>query len=282
MELRYVPLAAPFGAEVLGLDLTAPIDASVRASLVAALDEHLLLLVRNGSAPPTDDQVAALCGALGALRPTLADRSRHPGQPGINRVSNRDADGVQGTGGAGPVDWHSDLHFQPPLIEFVYLDALAVPGHGGETSFADLRAAYDALPAALRARIDDLVVHYRWRPDIDFATYFATSDPSSLATETTVPLVHRNPRTGRPSVWPNRGPDFVVDVVGLPEAEGRALLDDLLARATRPEHVLRHAWQPGDAVVWNNTQALHRREAFDDSTVRVMRHVNILTSATSS
>lgn len=279
MGLRLEPLDGPFGAEVRGLDVAEPIGEATRAALVAALDEHLLLLFRNGAALPYDDQVAALCTALGPLRPTLADRSRHPGQPGINRVSNRDADGVQGTGGAGPVGWHSDLHFQPPLIEFVYLDAVAVPGHGGATSFADLRAAYDALPEPQKARIHDLVVRYRWRPDIDFATYFATSDPSSLATETTVPLVFRNPRTRRPSVWPNRGPDFVVDIVGLPEAEGRALLDELLAAATRPEHVLRHDWAVGDAVLWNNTQALHRREAFDDTTVRVMRHVNILTTA---
>ena len=279
MGVRLVPLDAPFGAEVIGLAPDAPLDAALVAELRAALDEHLLLLFRNGDALPANEHVAARCAAFGPLRPTLADRSRYPDQPGINRVSNRDADGVQGTGGAGPVGWHSDLHFQPPLIEFVHLDAVAVPGHGGETSFADLRAAYDALAPAVRDRIDDLQVHYRWRPDIDFAAYFKTSDPSTLATETTVPLVVRNPRTGRRSVWPNDGPDFVVDVAGLSPGEGRALLDELLVHCTQPRFVYRHAWRKGDAVLWNNIQALHRREAFDDTTERVMRHVNILTTA---
>lgn len=272
-------LDASFGAEVLGFDFSAPLVPATRAQLVDALDEHLLLLFRHGDRPPTNAEVATVCAAIGPLRPTLADRSRLPDQPGINRVSNRDADGVQGTGGAGPVGWHSDLHFTPPLIEFVYLDALAVPRTGGETSFADLCAAYDALPAETRARIATLEVHYRWRPDIDFARYFAATDLAGLATETTVPLVHRNPRTGRPSVWPNDGPDFVVDVPGLDPDVGRALLDELIAHCTQPQFVYRHQWQTGDAVLWNNTQVLHRRESFDDAHERVLRHVNILTVA---
>jgi alpha-ketoglutarate-dependent taurine dioxygenase len=277
--LHIVPLDAPFGAEVTGLDPAAPLDAELVAELRAALDDHLLLLFRNGDALPHNAHVAARCTAFGALRPTLADRSRYRDQPGINRVSNRDADGVQGTGGSGPVGWHSDLHFQPPLIEFVYLDAVAVPGAGGQTSFADLRAAYDALDPEMRRRVDDLQVHYRWRPDIDFAAYFKASDPESLATEATVPLVYRNTRTGRRSVWPNDGPDFVVDVVGLSPEEGRSLLRDLVVHCTQPRFVYRHEWRRGDAVLWNNIQALHRREAFDDSAERVMRHVNILAGA---
>lgn len=278
MSFVVLPFDAPFGAEVRGLDFSVPLDAPTRTQLVAALDEYLVLLFRHGAHPPTNHDLAATCAAIGALRPTLADRSRYHDEPGINRISNRDADGVVGTGGAGPVGWHSDLHFTPPLIEFVYLDALAVPGSGGATSFADLRAAYDALPPATRATIDDLSVHYRWRPDIDFASYFAASDPASLVPGATVPLVFENPRTGRRSVWPNDGPDFVVAVDGLEPEAGRALLDDLIAHCTAPEFVYRHDWAPGDAVLWNNTQALHSREPFDDTTVRVMRHVNILGS----
>ena len=119
MTIATQPLAAPFGVEVHGFDLAALLDDATRDELVALLDEHLVVVFRNGANPPGNVALGSFCRRIGPLRPTLADRSRFPDEPGINRVSNRDADGVQGTGGAGPVGWHSDLHFQPPLIEFV-------------------------------------------------------------------------------------------------------------------------------------------------------------------
>jgi len=270
------PLDAPLGAEVHGFDFSSAIGPVARERLVAAIDAHLVLVFRNGETPPSNQQVVDLCSAIGPLRPTLADRSRLPDQPCINRVSNRDADGVVGTGGAGTVTWHSDLSFEPPLIEFLYLDALAIPGAGGDTKFANLCAAYDALPASTRTRIDGLAVKYRLREGLDFSGYFKASDPASLFQDTVVSLVQRNPRTGRRSVWPNTGPDFTVDVLGLDPAEGRALLADLLAHCTREEFVYRHVWHRGDAVLWINTQTMHEREAFCDDDLRVLRHVNIL------
>ena len=270
------PLDAPLGAEVHGFDFAMHVDHAVRSRLVAAIDDHLVLLFRNGDAPPTNQQVADLCSAIGPLRPTLADKSRLPDQPGINRVSNRDADGVVGTGGSGTVTWHSDLSFQPPLIEFLYLDALVIPGLGGDTKFVNLCAAHAALPAVTRARIDDIAVKYRLRDGLDFSGYFKASDPGSLFQETVVSLVQRNPRTGRKSVWPNTGPDFAVDMLGFDPAPGRALLAELLEHCTRDEFVYRHVWRRGDAVLWLNTQTMHEREAFPDEHERVLRHVNIL------
>jgi alpha-ketoglutarate-dependent taurine dioxygenase len=276
MGLRFTPLDAPLGAEVDGFAFDAPVDESTRRELVDALDEHLVLLFRNGETPPTNQQVVELCEAIGPLRPTLADKSRLPGHPGINRVSNRDDHGVQGTGGHGKVTWHSDLSFQPPLIEFLYLDALAVPGAGGETSWTNLCAAYDALPAATRQQIDHLGVRYRLRDGLDFSGYFKATDPAGLFQDTEISLVQHNPRTGRKGVWPNTGPDFAVEVCGMSPAEGRALLDDLFAHCTRDEFVYRHTWRTGDACLWLNTHTMHQREAFPDTDVRVLRHVNIL------
>src|SRR5207237_618958 len=141
------PLDAALGAEVRGFDFAAPLDNDLRDELLAAVDRHLLLLFRNDTVP-TEADVVRVCEAFGPLRPTLADRSRLPGYPGINRVSNRDADGVVGTGGCGEVTFHSDLHFVPPLIEMVYLDAVQAPDAGGRTGWANLVAAYDALDDA--------------------------------------------------------------------------------------------------------------------------------------
>src|SRR5207247_326016 len=121
VTVAITPLDEPLGADVMGFDFDAPLDAATRDRLAAAVDEHLLLVFRN-DVLPTEQQVVDFCESFGPLKPTLADRSRLPGYPGINRVSNRDADGVQGTGGSGIVTFHSDLSFNPPLLEFIYLD----------------------------------------------------------------------------------------------------------------------------------------------------------------
>jgi alpha-ketoglutarate-dependent taurine dioxygenase len=279
VRLTITPLEAPLGARVDGLDFAAPLDPSTKAELQAAIDEHLVLLFRNGATPPTNEQVVDFCMSFGPLRPTLADRSRLPGFPGINRVSNRDAEGVQGTGGHELVSWHSDLSFTPPLIEFLWLDALCIPGHGkGNTKWTDLCSAYDALDDAVKARIDDVGVRYRLRDGLDFSSYFKASDPDSLFVDTEISLVQRNPRTGRKSVWPNTGPDFAVDVIGMSAHEGAELLRALYLHCTQDRFVYRHEWQVGDACLWINTQTMHQREAFDDRTERVLRHVNILGS----
>ena len=258
-----------------GFDFTAALDPATRDELLAAIDEHLLLVFRNARLP-TEQQVVDFCESFGPLKPTLADRSRLPGYPGINRVSNRDADGVQGTGGSDIVTFHSDLSFNPPLIEFIYLDAVQVTDVGGDTKWTNLVAAYDALDDATKARIDNLGVRYRLRDGLDFDSYFKASDALNLADNTEISLVQVNPRTGRKGVWPNTGPDFAADVSGLESDEGAALLAELYAHCTQERFVYRHEWSVGDACLWINTQTMHEREAFPDEQERVLRHVSIL------
>jgi taurine dioxygenase len=248
----------------------------VRDELRAAVDEHLLLVFRNGDDIPTNQQVTDFCSSWGPLRPTLADRSRLPGYPAINRVSNRNGDGVQGTGGSNLVRWHSDLTFNPPLIEFLFLDALKITTSGGDTKWTNLCAAYDALAPDLRSRVDDVGVRYRLRDGLDFSQYFKASDALNLADSTEISLVQRNPRTGRRSVWPNTGPDFATEVVGFAPDAGALLLAELYEHCAAERFVYRHRWQVGDACLWLNTQSMHEREAFPDEELRVMRHVNIL------
>ena len=274
--LGIAPLAAPLGAEVTGFRFDAPLDPRTRETLAAAIDEHLLLLFRN-EAPPTPKQVEAFCGAFGTLKPTLADRSRLPGHPGINRVSNYDDAGVVGTGGHEAVTWHSDLSFTPPLIEFLYLDAVEVPDGHGQTRWTNLVAAYEALEPALRERIEALGVEYRLRDGLDFEGYFKAEDGSALMADATcISLVQTNPRNGRRSVWPNTGPDFAARVLELAEGEGATLLAELYAHATQDRFVYEHDWREGDSVLWLNTQTMHQRAGFPAQARRVLRHVNIL------
>ena len=276
MSLQITPLDCPLGAEVAGFDFAAPPNPETTAQLREAVDEHLLLLIRNPE-PPTPAQVTGFCESFGPLRPTLADKSRLPGFPGINRVSNVDVDGVVGTGGSDVVTYHSDLSFNPPLIEFLYLDAVTLPSSGGTTKWLNLVAAYQDLDDNFKARIDDVGVVYRLRDGLDFGGYFkATDGEVLLADRTCISLVQTNPRNGRRSVWPNTGPDFAADVEGLTPDEGAELLAELFDHCTQDRYIYEHNWTVGESAFWLNTQTMHQREAFPPNQVRELRHVNIL------
>ena len=164
--LEIKPLGAPLGAEVTGLCIDGDTDAATLTTLREAVDEHLLLVFRDLELP-SPETLNAFCLQWGRLRPTLADKSRLPGFPGINRISNYDEAGVVGTGGHDVVSWHSDLAFEPPLIERIYLDAVELPSRGGNTRWTNLVAAYEALDRATRARIDGLEVDYRLRDGLE-------------------------------------------------------------------------------------------------------------------
>ena len=276
MILSIEPFGAPLGAEVLGFDFSSPIDVPSRDRLRGALDDYLLLVFRNSECIPSDHQVVDFCSAFGDLRPTLADRSRLPEHPAVNLVSNRKVGGVHGTGGNGIVTWHSDLHFSPPLIELLFLDALKVTSTGGNTKWTNLCAAYDALDPELAEQIDGMAVRYGLRDDLDLSDYFKASDSREVTCTTEISLVQVNPRTGRKAVWPNIGPDFTAEVVGLSPSEGQELLAKRYRHCTRDRFVYVHDWHVGDACLWLNNQTMHQREGFPDDEERVMRHVNIL------
>jgi taurine dioxygenase len=162
------------------------------------------------------------------------------------------------------------------LIEFLYLDALELPTNGGDTKWLNLVAAYEDLPGETKERIGDLTVRYRLRDGLDFNDYFKASDGESLRDETEISLVQTNPRTGRKSVWPNIGPDFSAQVVGMSPDDSALLLKELYVHCTQDKFVYRHRWRVGDSALWINTQTMHEREAFPGDQVRVLRHVNIL------
>jgi alpha-ketoglutarate-dependent taurine dioxygenase len=200
--------------------------------------------------------------------------------PAINLVGNRHLGAVQGSGGSGALHYHSDLHHEPPLIEFIYLDALCAPSVGGATVWVDLRAAYDELSQERKDLIDGLSVRYALRKDLDFDTYFKASETalSSRRDNSEVALVQANGRTGRKSVWPNTGPqsNHTAQVIGMDPGQSQTLLTELFDYCTQDRFRFRHCWEPGDACLWHNLQALHGREAFPDDQARMMRHVNIL------
>jgi taurine dioxygenase len=274
VDLHLRRFDAPFGAELLGLDLHRPLDAATKAAFLDAVDAQVAVLVRTDP-PLTHAELDAFAAGFGPLRPSLAVHSHVVDHPGINYVSNVvEAGGVAGTGGSDEIDWHSDLGLELPLTRWIVLDCLeTAPGSGGNTSFANCYLAWEALDAATRARVRDLRVRY----SVPAGELRVPEDKRGAGIA--LPLVQRHPRSGRESVWPNLG-YFDAEVEGMPRDRGDALLRELRQHCTRPEHVYEHTWQAGDLVLWDNVGAMHRRESFDGATRPILRHVSITDAPT--
>ena len=171
--------------------------------------------------------------------------------------------------------WHTDSSFKRISAKASMLVAVEVPDEGGETDYADMRAAYDALDPALQARLEGLVAVH----SIAWSQSLAMGEDDVLSPEeqrylppVRHPLVRVHEPTGRPSLFIGRHARLIE---GWSDGESRALLDELLEGACQPPRVYRHRWQAGDAVLWDNRCMLHRGRPWDTSQARVMRRTTI-------
>jgi alpha-ketoglutarate-dependent taurine dioxygenase len=266
------PLPASFGATVTGLRL-ADIDAADFDALYAAWLEYGLLIF-PGQHLARHEQTA-FARRFGEL------------EIPITPISNVRADGTLRPDDAsddvvkvlkGNMGWHCDSTYMPVQAKGAVFSAEIVPDAGGETEWADMAAAYEALPAALRERIQGLSAHHSLRysqgklghahkPGSDYSGYGMTEETPPLR-----PLVKRHPETGRLCLMAGR---HAYGVPGLSEAESEQLLAELVELACQPPRVWRHAWTAGDAVIWDNRRLMHRARPWDMTAARVMRHSRI-------
>lgn len=263
------PIAGRFGAELSGLSLSDPDAAALIPDL---LHEHLVLVVRDQHLGPAEQ--VALARRIG--EPTPA----HPVVPGLD--GHPEVLVLDGSVGGRNALWHTDVSFiaRPHAASVLVADEL--PARGGDTLWADLQTAYDRLAAPIRVLVDSLQAVHRiaplayWGEPIDTALDRADAD-ELLARARDVPaVIHPVVRvhpTGRRALFVNRG--FTSHLVGLSRIESTALLGLLYAHIEAPEHTLRHRWQPGDVVLWDNTATSHY--AVDDygSARRSVRRVTI-------
>ena len=168
--------------------------------------------------------------------------------------------------------WHTDSSYMPVSAKASMLSAQVVPEQGGETEWADMRAAYDALDDTTRARVDDLsayhsFAHSQRKAGFDSPLGYGMAEPAQLR-----PLVKVHPATGRRALFIGR---HAHAVPGLDPDASEQLLDELLAFACQSPRVYRHRWSPGDLVVWDNRCVLHRACEWDLAEERVMRHTRI-------
>ena len=267
----------PFAAEASGFDLAQPLDAAGVKAIEDAMDQHAVLVFRKQ--PLTQDQQIAFAKALGPLDLGLRKLKGGPHRfqyAELADISNVKADGevadrthAKIVGNVANQLWHSDSSFQHPRAKYSMLSAVIVPGFGGDTEFADLRMAYDALPEWQKKQIENLnAVHYALHSRFMLGDTDYTEEQKKAIAPALWPLVQTDPRTGRKILFVGI---HACEIEGMTTAEGRMLIMDLLEHATQREFVYRHHWQVGDLVMWDNTATVHRGRYFDFAERRELR-----------
>jgi taurine dioxygenase len=269
------PLTGSLGAEVLEMRVAAVDDAAF-AGLYEAFLAHRMLLFRDQDLAPADQ--VAFARRFGEVQIHVMDQYHQHGHPELYYLSNVGPDGRPNGRhpDRGTLAWHTDGSWRPVTGQATILYAERIPAEGGDTSFADMYGAYDALPEAERRRLAGLrAVH-----NLDFSrTRRHGEQPMTERQRAEVPpvdhpVVRTHPETGRRCLYLG---DHAESIVGMDYAAGRALIEALNARAVADTTVYRHRWRPGDLMVWDNRCLMHKAEPYDTATeARVIRRCTVL------
>ena len=274
MALTFRKLHPRFAGLVSPVDLRRVHDPETLAAIRGGMDEYAVLVFRDQ--PFTDaeqlDFAQRLDGVLHTKLGISALQKNRFGNEALGDISNLDesgeimkSDNRRRMYGLGNRLWHTDASFQDPAGRYSMLSAKVVPPVDADTEYADMRAAYDALPEEEKARLEGLHVHHSIaysRQTLGFE--FSESEQDALK-GAIHPLVRTIPRSKRRSLYVASHASRIID---WPVPEGRLLLRDLIEHATRPEFVYRHQWRVGDLVIWDNRATMHRARAFDDAKYR--------------
>lgn len=281
MPLTLTPLHPLFGARAEGLDLTRPLTPGEASEIHAAMEKYAVLVIPKQNID--DDQHMAFGQALGTIEPTrgVVDAHRHRlKHDSMNDISNIDTDGKllaaddrRRMFNLGNRLWHSDSSFKATPAKYSMLHARVIPPEGGETEFADMRAAWDALPAKMQARLKPMITQHSLiysRGNLGFTDY---TDEERIKFAPVPQRLVRRHANGRVSLYLS---SHAGAIDGMPIPEARALLRDLAEHATQREFVYRHSWTQHDLVVWDNRTTMHRARPFEDQAhARDMRRVTI-------
>ena len=286
MSIAISPLGDRFAAEVSGIDLSGAIDEAGVAAIWHAIDEYAVLVFRDQSLSDAGlRDFAARFGPLEIGRAAARPGRRRLAIPQIGDISNLDEDhrvrdlfDRRRLDSLGNRLWHTDASYMPVPVVLGMLHAVALPPPSpfgnGETEFADMRAAYDALPDATKTAINDLVVEHDvfWsRAQVGFTDFpQAGKDRYKPSPQR---LVRTHPGSKRKTLYLSAHGSHVV---GWPVADGRLLLIDLTAHATRERFVYRHEWRIGDLVIWDNRCTMHRGRPHDETKPRDLRRATTL------
>jgi taurine dioxygenase len=271
-----IPTGAALGAEVRGVDLR-DLDETAFVRVMQAWHDHSVLLFRDQTL--SDQDLIAFSRRFGDLdwAPIQENGRRFvEGLPEIYIVSNVKVNGEPiGSLGDGEAMWHTDMSYLdlPPKASMLY--SLEVPPAGGNTSFCSMYAIYDALPARLKDRIAGLKIkHDGTYNSGGYVRQGVTPTDDPLTSPGAVhPLVCTHPDASRRMLYLGRRRNAYL--VGLDLADSGALLDELWSFVDRPEFVWEHVWRVGDLIMWDNRCTMHRRDAFDPHSRRIMHRTQV-------
>ena len=282
MTIGIRPLTPGFAGEVSGADLTRPLSAEDVTALEAGMNQYAVL-VYHGQAV-TDEQQKAFSLNFGALEQTAGGNVTQAKDQRLGSfmadVSNLDTnhrplarDDRRRMFNLGNQLWHSDSSFRAVPAKYSILSGRVTVDKGGQTQFADMRAAYDALDDAAKAEIEDLICEHSLlfsRGTLGFTDL--SEAEKAMFTPVRQRLVRVHPVTGRKSLFLS---SHIGTILGWPVPEARAFLRDLTEHATHSRFVYKHVWKQYDMLMWDNRSTMHRVTRFDDTQVRDMRRTTV-------
>jgi len=275
------PRRDDFVAEATGIDIAAGVSPEVAAQIEDAMDRYAVLVLPDQRID--DDQQYAFSTHFGPMETATGDIARQDDRRlsmDINDISNLDKDGKvlarddrRRLFGLGNMLWHSDSSFKPTPAKYSLLSARVIPGEGGNTEFADMRAAWDDLDSKTQAECLDLVAEHSQlysRGSLGFDQF--TDDERAKWEPVLQRLVRRHPRTGRLNLYLA---SHAGTIRGWPVPEARMFLKDLTEHATQREYVYSHRWRPDDLVMWDNRVVMHRARRYDHTKQRDMHRTTV-------
>ncbi len=269
MSLTVTPLTPHFGARVTDVDIAAPLDFETFRQIRAAFDDYSILVFPDQTLD--DETQIAFSERFGPCEPTRS------ANPAVGTVFARQSNLDIKTGEVIPPDdrrmfyqkanylWHSDSTFKATLSLCSILSAREVPPEGGATEFASTRAAYDSLSDDMKNELETIEIEHDFNYSRGLVGFKFTEEEKAPFPPVRHKFVRTNAGNGRKSVLIGA---HAKRIVGWEEEKSRALLDDLLARATQPENSLRHEWRTGDVIIWDNQAAVHRATPYDATKYR--------------
>ena len=288
MGLAVTPLQPLFVAKITAIDLSKPIDEGRQQVIERAMDEYAVCVIPGQRLE--DEQQIAFSRFYGPLEVSPGIGRNGEEAPADARIKHREIFDISNLDQAGGILgdndprasfmrgnqlWHTDSSFRDQSAAWSMLHAKAVPPAGGDTEFADTRAAYDALPETTQRRLEGLVAeHSLWHSRAKLGGYVPTEEERKSYPSARHKIVRRHPGSGRRALYIAA---HASHILGMPIDEGQALLAELMEFATQPRFVYRHEWQVGDLVIWDNRCTMHRATPFDATDhVRDLRRTTII------
>lgn len=281
MPLEMKEILPGFGVEITNIDLNQPFSPEMEADLVGAIAKYGVCIFPNsGLTDQTHVWFSRIFGNLWTVggSGTKPTRFAHPhlfDAGNLTREGGINPDEMASARRKGDRLWHTDSSFTRDRTTYSLLLAHEVPKEGGETWFADVRGAYDALSDEMKERIEGLSAEHSYFYSRKLAGYSISEEElETKQPKATHPLVHIHPGSGRKSLYIAA---HAMRIIGMDLQEGRALIEELSAFATQPQFIFSHKWKPGDLVLWDNFSTMHRGSDYDDvNDRRDMRRTTVM------